>query len=333
MRPKDVNHCVALLASHPEEQRRYGKLLEQLPSAWLKLLRAGSLNTAIVEDMDNRIPQIVALGVSVFVSDDFLRRLKTAPLAWIGPELVHRVTSGDPGVLSAKQIREANSKEGLSVAVWVGIVSALHPDQRIDVELMRTFVQEHSGYHLKELICQPLDLGQIRAVPNFGLFWLSEEGHYVDCRSQLLDELSQDPFIAGADRETAKRSFGTWFSMVFAHAPPRIYFRPAEQRLLLVALRGLTDKELADELAISLSAVKKAWRSVYDRAAKALPHNSPDSTTEEIEAKRGKEKKQHLLAYLRGHMEELRPVLPPRGEERTVGKANRLPLTGGDTGM
>jgi len=98
-------------------------------------------------------------------------------------------------------------------------------------------------------------------------------------------------------------------------------------------LRGFTDEELADELAISLSAVKKAWRSVYDRAAKALPRDLPDRTTEDIKAKRGKEKKQHLLAYLRGHMEELRPVLPPREEERTGGKANRLPLPGDGAGM
>jgi hypothetical protein len=68
------------------------------------------------------------------------------------------------------------------------------------------------------------------------------------------------------------------------------------------------DRQLADELGISISAVKKAWRAVYDRAAAILSdasdHRSQDDT------KRGREKKNRLLAYLREHGEELRPVLP-----------------------
>jgi hypothetical protein len=74
-------------------------------------------------------------------------------------------------------------------------------------------------------------------------------------------------------------------------------------------LRGGTDKELSDELVISLSAVKKAWSSVYDRAADHLPDYIITVETEEERhnGDRGKQKKQRLLAYLREHPEELRP--------------------------
>jgi hypothetical protein len=91
MRPCDIGPCVALVASHLEERRRNGTALEHLRPAWLKLLRAGSLATTLIEDIeDNDDPQLVGWGTSVFVSDRLLAHLKTAPLAWLGPELVRR---------------------------------------------------------------------------------------------------------------------------------------------------------------------------------------------------------------------------------------------------
>src|SRR5215475_13015188 len=88
-------------------------------------------------------------------------------------------------------------------------------------------------------------------------------------------------------------------------------FSPGEQRLLLTALLGGTDEDLADELGISLSAVKKAWLSIYERVSiydpKLVPSPAPN---EEGIPERGKMKKHRLLAYLHDHPEELRPAAP-----------------------
>jgi len=80
--------------------------------------------------------------------------------------------------------------------------------------------------------------------------------------------------------------------------------------MLLAALDGGgTDRELAEELNVSVSTIKKMWLSVYRRVAANLPeldpnHSPPDGAT----IRRGAEKKRYLLAYLRKHLEELRPV-------------------------
>jgi len=96
---------------------------------------------------------------------------------------------------------------------------------------------------------------------------------------------------------------GRYLGSLFAYQAPHCSFRPSEQRLLLVALRGGTNQELADDLSISLSAVKKTWLSIYNRDSNRLPSIFPNGVAIQEEGERGKEKKQHLIAYLRDHPE------------------------------
>lgn len=312
MGPEDVDRCVSLVAMHPEERRRYGPLLPCLPLAWMKLLATGCLNTTVVDSPDKGAVTTLAVGASAFIDDKLLSELKTLPRVWIGPTLTRRIESLGEPFLTAQQIREANSGSGLNLAIWTGVVSVDHLDTVIDMELFRGFFDRHVGYQIKEIICQPLDLQQIVATIKAGLSWLSEAGEYVEERFPPHETMPEEPFVVGGDRESAKRAFGSWFSgLLLAHRPVRMYLRPGEQRMLCVALNGLTDEELAAELGLSLSTVKKTWREVYERTADIWGGELPSSTMEntETDGKRGKEKKQHLLTYLRAHMEELRPVL------------------------
>jgi DNA-binding CsgD family transcriptional regulator len=95
---------------------------------------------------------------------------------------------------------------------------------------------------------------------------------------------------------------------VLAH-PPRFGFIRSEQRLLSCGLDGGTDQEIADTLGISLVAVKKRWRAIYERTGAIAPELAPDLPPGDGRSgERGKAKKQRLLAYVREHPEELRPV-------------------------
>lgn len=69
--------------------------------------------------------------------------------------------------------------------------------------------------------------------------------------------------------------------------------------------------ELSEQLEITASSVRRCWLSIYDRVATLAPEvlGMPVPTRfETANTVRGKSKKYRLLAYLRDHPEELRPL-------------------------
>jgi DNA-binding CsgD family transcriptional regulator len=176
--------------------------------------------------------------------------------------------------------------------------------------VIAAFVEQHRGYFLSELLVQGESEQQMEMILNTGgLLWSGTAGGYVVPPPESRKSLVWEPHILGLTRELALDQVGSWVGSLFIYQPPQFGLRPSEQRLLMTALEGGTDEELAKELGISLSAVKKAWRTLYHRIAENRPALIPDdSARKRWTGTRGKEKKQRLMAYLREHPEELRPV-------------------------
>jgi hypothetical protein len=311
MRPSDVRECVELVAAHPVEGPRYGRSIADLRAAWLHVLaHEGFCATAVLEEQVGARVRIIAVGADVAVSDDFVRELKASPSFWIGPELTNRAARGNSPLLSERQFREANSCGGLNLAVWQATIRAKDM-QRHDVgnALIVSFVDYHRGYLLKELVGQAANVEQFVAMRSSGgLLWNFAQSCYGELPENVQD-IIRKPHVVGVTREMVfgrPGSWGSWVGSLFLYRPPRFGFTRSEQRLLLSALDGGTDEELSDKLSLSLTTVKKAWRAIYDRAAACIPDSNPRA--EEVWPERGREKKHHLIAYLREHPEELRPV-------------------------
>jgi hypothetical protein len=216
---------------------------------------------------------------------------------------------GESPVLGSKEIRDANSSDGLNLASWAAILCPQNGSDRtqVQVELMTTFMQEHSGFKLKEIIGQQNERIMMEVVSNSGgLFWNCAQQRYVEAHNFDVEKVLQHPFILGATPKTAREHL-SWTTTLFQYSSPRMYPRPTEQKLLRAAMKGSKDAELSRELGVSLSFVKKTWCSIYKRAFEKLPELNLDIATDSI-AQRGREKKQRVLSYLREHPEELRPI-------------------------
>src|SRR5580700_5050645 len=113
MQPGDIRACVGIIANHPVIGPRYGPAIEYLPEAWLGLLQCEARIAIVVEDGEGPRAPICFSGVTVIVRGDFLREMKTPPHFWVGPELTRRIIKGESPLLTGKQLRDANSRDGL----------------------------------------------------------------------------------------------------------------------------------------------------------------------------------------------------------------------------
>jgi hypothetical protein len=311
MNPKDVGKCVEGIAGHPVLGARYGSLIEQVPSAIHSALGRDSLGTAVFEEFHGATTRFLGVGLAVLVSDDFLQELKTTPFFWLGPELVQRITRGDSPLLSDAAVRDANSTVGLNLVVWHNTV---HPEDMRRAEMvtpmMTAFEELWRGFRLREVMAQADCLEQLYAMHNAGgLYFNQPENYYGSFPSVNVLDFGSEPRNTGMSRDQAFRHGGSWLGSLFLYAPPQFCFNRSEQRLLSSAIRGGTDEDLSDQMGISLFAIKKAWRVIYDRVTASQPELIPSNEqADALIQDRGKQKKQRLLSYLRKHPEELRPV-------------------------
>jgi hypothetical protein len=294
---------------HSSVRDRYGELWGRLPDIWASLLANGSALSEVVEDLDALKRGPVAMGVSVFLTDEFVREVSTPPLFWIGPELIRRIDRNESPVLDLDGIRAANSGSGLNLFVWEADIWAQSDADFLSgaSELIASFFDTHAGLKINTAVAQQPFGRVFRAAVQIG-GWLvqNEKGEYAPAEDPDAIERIGEPFILGMTRQLAQKNAGCWLATLFDYRPPVLFLTPAEQRQLTCALREWTDEEIAKGLAISTSAVKKCWQSIYTRAGLRLPALLPD---DDDSGKRGAEKKRHLLSYVRSHPEELRPLL------------------------
>ena len=318
MQSRDISTCADAIASHPILGPRFGNSIPELCSFWSRLLANEwfSFPIAFEATQPDKI-RLLGISISVFVNDGFLRDAKSPPFFWIGPEISRRIAQGRSPLLTTQQVAEANSYGGLNLVVWQcgSDPVEMNRPEAWDVGVT-AFLNIHRGFRLKEIITQAETPLHLSGLLNAGALLLrSQDGTYTDPRRTVagqehdLQQTVAIPHILGLNREMASQLVGSWFSTLFLYRPPRLGFSRSEQRLLSAALEGGTDEQLSDELGVSLFTVKKMWRAIYTRVTAHSPELVLDHMMDDaLLHDRGKEKKRRLVAYLRNHVEELRPA-------------------------
>ena len=316
MQPGDVHEAAEIIAQHPVIGPRYGSAIADLPKAWLRILSSEAVNAFVLHADEGDDAPICGMNVTVIVNDDFVREIKTPPLFWVGPALARRIVGGNSPLLSETQLREENSRGGLNLLVWEGCP---RHEFEFDPEIFRcamdAFIHMNAGYLWKEAIStQSESEGRLHwAMKTGGWFWDAAANSYVESLNGDAEAIASKPHIIGVTRkdllENSWSSAGSWVGRLFDYHPPIFGFNRSEQRVLTLALTGATDEQLSAKLNTSLPVIKKTWVSIYHRVADHLPHLIPDALQSDIGgAARGREKRRDLLAHLREHPEELRPV-------------------------
>jgi hypothetical protein len=312
----DLPHCVRSVRdgfAYADED------LPDLLALWRSLMTGGAATGHVIEDVGaaSSDRRIVWFCFKVFVSPDRAGYLKHDGPPLISKNLLEVFRRGETlPVLSHAALSRANAPDGEGVTLVVlnsGYPRFIIEEQRQQevLDLVTDFsIFSCGGYHLRELL--------LEAYNDFEHRWGIGAGFRVrtDYGAATFGP-DRQPRLMGAIAEEAKALPGTIAAHIFRYTPPRLFFRPAEQDLLLHALIGERDDELADGFCISPNTVKKRWQDIYARVADAAPELLRGETISGSTAGRGAEKRRYLLQYLRHHLEELRPYTvpgPPMGK-------------------
>jgi hypothetical protein len=215
-------------------------------------------------------------------------------------------------VLTKDELRRENSCSGLHVvflcAAWRR--DLLTPEQATDVEAVMGLacLHVHQGYRLCQVLREAtdaVDIEHIRSQRVFGTITGFDDFHAQNPGNFW----NRDRALGISNRADAISVPDSVPAILFSYREPILRFQDESQELLVAALRGLTDAELAHALGLKLPTIKKRWSSVFRRVADVCPNLLPGIDSNDGPT-RGPQKRHHLLSYVREHPEELRPILP-----------------------
>ncbi len=295
-------HYICRLA-YPEDISRSRMLLEcsrkcfdpetwsAMPSLLEDLLRREVISLAVVEGGHGKLPRMLG-GIS-FVDPDYIKQAR-ASSSTLHNFMFAAALRGKKVFLGSKQVAIANARGTLNLMNFLGSwdVSDLSDAERANfyatnVEGYRFF---HYGYNLRVMwfeVFEPHRAAELQA-----------QGMHID-KQRLLP----DGDIATVFRLTAEEALADpyrRFCTLFFPPKPCFHFSSGEQRLLEHALLEYGDGDATKILHLSADAVKKRWRSIYQKVDMIAPELL-------CGAESGSARRRTLLHYLRHHLEELRP--------------------------
>lgn len=270
---------------------------EAAVESWKRLFRDPFSSMVVLESSPSiRGHRLVGFGAAVIVSPSFADAAIADPRPDINSRIIASIHSGQPVLATRSELARANAEQGIDIVVLSGVWrdDILTPAERQEVKtlLASSFTEVHAGYRIRRILCETAD---------------ELESQFL-ARSIVYKAVAEFPEVGRVlyvmTRESVKAVPGSLGNVLFNFREPVLRLRDSDQEMLLAALRGATDSELATELGLTLSAVKARWRSTFTRIAAAMPGLVSDVGDDEC---RGSQKRHIVLAYVRNHPEELRP--------------------------
>jgi DNA-binding CsgD family transcriptional regulator len=304
--PRDLTHCAALL---PSGFRLAPSLRRRLPEIWARLLSSDARIFTIIDDIERDHPgNIEGFGLTVFVPDAFAEELIGTPRPHSSAQFYERLVAGDKVLLTREELHAAHLGSGINaLGLHFGMrnydLSDPRSNQVLNVGNAAGYFF-HAGWHIRTIMYEVYGAQTARYMEGGGFRLVHDFGELSP--AAFADVPDDDrPYFFAARREWVELAVMSGLSQMFAASPPRIHFSAAERRLLERALLNESDATIAESIGISLNAVLKTWRGIYERVNRRLPQLIPNGST--AHGSRGQEKRRHLLLYLRTHLEELRP--------------------------
>jgi len=294
------------------------RVRQALAGLLAQLISSPACTLSVFEDDGRSGMHVVSFAGGIFVRDELIDEYLAAPYPGLLSAVLAALLDGRRPLLTEDEIRQSNSNEGLVIAVFPMPYGRCEWDDPQVQELRKlapqAMMRDIGGYRLRAIYYEVFTDEAARYIQAGGYRLLSDFSGRAgtgslgtDCRPRML-RLTRADLPPGAMSMTTQ---------MFDPPQVRLGLTPAEQRVVLRALRGASDRAIAEALGLSTETVRSSWRSIYQRLTHVLadveaPAHQPG------DASRGLEKRRVAIEYLRQNMHELRPTLrsPRRNRPR-----------------
>jgi DNA-binding CsgD family transcriptional regulator len=267
-------------------------------AVWTGLLESPAFQANIIEaDRPRGGHGIVGCGMGVFVDSSFVDGELAGPRPGLNSRIIASIASGRPVVLERQAIAAGNAGKGLDFVNLYGTwrSGVLDADELAEVKILlgASFVEAFAGYRFNRVLKEVIGDAQIEFARATVTYRIVAE--FADSNSALAVVTPES--VRSAPYSVATR--------MYRYQVPVLHLSPAEQALLAAALDGKTDAELSADLGLSIESVKKRWLSIFGRVEEFRPEIL--TSTDGDGTRRGPQKRHRVVAYIRAHLEELRP--------------------------
>ena len=259
----------------------------------------------LLEDLPGDASLLCA-GAGVIVTPDFMTAEIANPRPHLNSRLVAGVAKGESVLLSWDDVGRANAGDGVDV---LNLMGSFQPNLSQDViaelsgVMAQSFQEMHKGFRLNRILREMIGQRELQMTDRSGIFRTLAAFPQHDSAVRLV---------------TRAEAFSVSHSIainMFRYKAPELRLSEVDQQLLIAALNGDTDAELSQLMGVSVPAIKKRWLTIFRRVADANPQIL--AALEPTGAgTRGRQKRHHVLAYVRAHPEELRPYDWRTGSQR-----------------
>jgi hypothetical protein len=295
-------------------------VLENLEERLEILIGEGSAIGAIVEEIDRRSQSANIVGTTMlgFVHDDFVTRYFENPEPALCSSALRSVSQNSFGCfMSRKEQARANLGDGMQQIIIEFAIDPMdmqHPDfAPVMNELYSAYFKFERGYNIKGVFVEAqVDLEPL--VVGSGLFpikYMDIGGTNQDIVIPLGASTKRGLYrVTRADKSRLPPSSAAF--VVMTYIAPTFQFTPHEQRLLGLAIEGLTDQDISAALDVSRDALKQTWRTIYDHVGDIMPELFATNNTLATSG-RGTEKRRFVISHVHENPQELRPHHLRRG--------------------
>jgi hypothetical protein len=283
-------------------------------AAWQAMLQMGSfIGTVVKSDAPRGGRWIIGAGAAVFVTRAFADREVASPQPGLNARLIATIDAGRPEVLSESQLRLANATGGLDLLIlWAGwrqdVDSRLHSE--VENLLSMSFMRVGWGWRFHRLFREGMDPFTIAHAKSQQIFGV-QDGYDAYYRRHPEERGSEARMLFVCSKEDALALPASNASLIFTYREPTLRLGDCAQEILVAALEGRTDEQLAVTLGLKLPTLKKRWAAVFQHIAVVRPDLLPTDHRRHLST-RGPQKRHALLEYLRRHPEELKPAVGGR---------------------